>query len=158
MRPACTGGRSLPPHRLWAGRWGPGEQEVRDTRAPTPGPATASHRTAGSCATLRQAGGKFPVALTETPILTHQSENVSYRRASTDKQEQRTAERKLSGHLVSSSVGSVHVTHRLLPSSKNFLLVFAPNKSPHTSGIICWAMRSSRLSSVLDTLILRSPL
>ena len=110
---------------------------MRDTRAPTPGPATESHRTAGSCATLRQAGGKFPVALTETPILTHQSENVSYRRASTDKQEQRTAERKLSGHLVSSSVGSVHVTHRLLPSSKNFLLVFAPNKAPCTSGIIC---------------------
>ena len=39
----------------------------------------------GNCATLRQARGRFPNVLTETPIITHQSENISYRRAPTDK-------------------------------------------------------------------------
>ena len=54
---------------------------MRDTHAPTSGPATARYRMEGNCATLRQARGKFPMVLTETPIITHQSENISYRRA-----------------------------------------------------------------------------
>lgn len=62
--------------------------------APTPGPATARYGTAGSCAALRQARGRVPNVLTETPIITHQSENVSYGGASTDRQGQGTARRK----------------------------------------------------------------
>ena len=38
--------------------------------------------------------------------------------------------------------------------TKNFLLSLAPNKAFRISGIFCWAKRSSRLSRVLETIIL----